>query len=279
MWVVGGAVMSILLFLLASASSNTDFFDQNYSWLLLLNGLVAAALLVLVIVMLVRLYRRYKRGKFGSKLMARLVLLFAIMGILPGAVIYAVSVQFVSRSIESWFDVRVEAALESGLHLGRAVLDSSLSELNKRAQALATELSDMSPSEQTLRLSRLRDEPQSLEATIVTSSGKAIATSSGELSKLIPELPTSAMMQQARLTSRFSTLEGETDLPETAEIEGDGLRLRVVVPIPGARRGLSLHGDSLFLQLLQPVPAGFQDDCLLIETQRAAITIYDRSIV
>jgi len=49
MWVVGGAVMSILLFLLASASSNTDFFDQNYSWLLLLNGLVAAALLVLVI--------------------------------------------------------------------------------------------------------------------------------------------------------------------------------------------------------------------------------------
>jgi len=256
MWVVGGAVMSILLFLLASASSNTDFFDQNYSWLLLLNGLVAAALLVLVIVMLVRLYRRYKRGKFGSKLMARLVLLFAIMGILPGAVIYAVSVQFVSRSIESWFDVRVEAALESGLHLGRAVLDSSLSELNKRAQALATELSDMSPSEQTLRLSRLRDEPQSLEATIVTSSGKAIATSSGELSKLIPELPTSAMMQQARLTSRFSTLEGETDLPETAEIEGDGLRLRVVVPIPGARRGLSLHGDSLFLQLLQPVPAG-----------------------
>jgi nitrogen fixation/metabolism regulation signal transduction histidine kinase len=256
MWVVGGAVMSILLFLLASASSNTDFFDQNYSWLLLLNGLVAAALLVLVIVMLARLYRRYKRGKFGSRLMTRLVLLFALMGILPGTVIYAVSVQFVSRSIETWFDVRVESALESGLNLGRAVLDSSLSELNKRAHALASELADLSPSEQTLRLSRLRDESQSLEATIVTANGQVIATSSSELSKLVPELPTSAMMQQARLASRFSALEGEVDLPDTPEKEADGLRLRVVVPIPGAGHSLSQVDDSLFLQLLQPVPTG-----------------------
>ena len=256
MWVVGGAVMSILLFLLASASSNTDFFDQNYSWLLLLNGLVAAALLVLVIVMLLRLYRRHKRGKFGSRLMTRLVLLFALMGILPGTVIYIVSVQFVSRSIETWFDVRVESALESGLSLGRAVLDSSLSELNKRAQALASELSGLSPSEQTLRLSRLRDEPQSLEATIVTANGLVIATSSGDLSKLVPELPTSAMMQQARLASRFSALEGEVDLPDTPEKEEDGLRLRVVVPILGAGHRLSLQSDSLFLQLLQPVPTG-----------------------
>lgn len=254
MWVVGGAAMSILLFLLASASSNTDFFGQNYSRLLLINGAVAGALLVLVVVMLSRLYRRYKRGKFGSRLMTRLVLLFAIMGILPGTVIYVVSVQFVSRSIESWFDVRVEAALESGLSLGRNVLDASLSDLNMRAQALALELSGLPPAERTLRLSRLREEPQSMEATIVSASGQPIATSSGDLSKIAPESPTPAMLQQARLAARFSTLEGEVDLPETPETEIDGLRMRVVVPIPGARHNLSQQDDALYLQLLQTVP-------------------------
>jgi len=256
MWVVGGAVMSILLFLLASASSNTDFFDQNYSWLLLVNGAVAAALLVLVIVMLARLYRRYKRGKFGSRLMTRLVLLFAIMGILPGTVIYIVSVQFVSRSIETWFDVRVESALESGLSLGRSVLDASLADLNKRAQSLANELATLSSTEQSARLSRLRNDPQSLEATIITASGQAVSTSSGDLAKLVPELPTSAMLQQARVASRFSTLEGEADLLDTPEKEGEGMRLRVVVPIPDAQHGHSARNDALYLQLLQPVPDG-----------------------
>ena len=88
LWIVGGAVMSILLFLLASASENSEFFDRNYSWLVGVNILVAAALLVLVVWMLIRLYNRYRRGKVGSKLMTRLVLLFALMGIVPGASSY-----------------------------------------------------------------------------------------------------------------------------------------------------------------------------------------------
>ena len=173
--VVGGAIASILLFLLASASDNSNFFDQHYPWLLGLNALVAAALLGLVILLLTRLYKRYKRGKFGSKLMARLVLLFAAIGILPGIVIYLVSVQFVSRSIESWFDVRVESALESGLNLGRAALDSSLIELNAKARSMALELSDFSDAAQITQLSRLRDQNQMQEALIVTANNSHAA--------------------------------------------------------------------------------------------------------
>ena len=137
LWIVGGAVMSILLFLLASASENSEFFEQNYSWLVGVNILVAAALLVLVVWMLIRLYNRYRRGKFGSKLMTRLVLLFALMGILPGAIIYVVSVQFVSRSIESWFDVRVESALDSGVKLAQSILDTSRDNLTVQPNRLA----------------------------------------------------------------------------------------------------------------------------------------------
>jgi hypothetical protein len=55
---------------------------------------------------------------FGARLKLRLMLMFGVIAVLPGALVYGVSVQFVTRSIESWFDVRVEKALESGLHLG-----------------------------------------------------------------------------------------------------------------------------------------------------------------
>ena len=103
--VVGGAFVSILLFLLASASDNSGFFDRYYAWLLGLNAAVAGALLLLVAISLYRLYSRYKEGKFGAKLMTRLVLLFAAIGVLPGLVIFLVSVQFVSHSIDSWFNV------------------------------------------------------------------------------------------------------------------------------------------------------------------------------
>jgi len=267
--VVGGAVISILLFMLASASENSNLFERNYPWLLILNALVAAALLTLVTLLLIRLYKRYKRGKFGSKLMARLVLLFAMIGILPGAVIYTVSVQFVSRSIESWFDVRVESALESGLNLGRSALDASLDELRIKARNMALELSDSSDATQITQLSRIRDQNLSQEAVIVTSNGQMVASSGSQLSAFLPDLPTAAMLRQAKLTRGYAVIEGNTDFQDNSPAASDAktntitmpaanpansLRLRVVVAIPSASKSLSLQAESRYLQLLQQVP-------------------------
>lgn len=262
--------MGILLFLLASASENTGFFEQHYPWLLGLNLLVATALFVLVILMLVRLFRRYKQGRFGTKLMTRLVVLFALMGILPGAVIYAVSVQFVSRSIESWFDVRVEAALDSGVKLGQSILESSLSDLNARAEQLSSELSVLSLSEQMLMLSRLRDDKNHLEATIINGNGHVIATSSADYQNLIPDLPTPAMLQQAAATSRYSAIEGEYIDPETTNMDETALQLRVIVLMPRSF-GLSFQKELYFLQLVQPISTSLAVDA---EALRAAYSEY-----
>jgi len=262
--VVGGAVVSILLFLLASASENSNLFEQNYPWLLILNAVVAGALLLLVTLLLVRLYKRYKRGKFGSRLMARLVLLFAVIGILPGAVIYTVSVQFVSRSIESWFDVRVESALESGLNLGRAALDSSLNDLQTKARNMALELSDLSDAMQITQLSRMRDQNLQQEAVIVTSNGQMIASSGSQLSSLLPDLPTAAMLRQARVARSYATIEGNNEFQDdsgksatnTTPVANtaNSMYLRVVVEIPTSSKALLLQTDSRYLQLRQPVP-------------------------
>ena len=271
MLVVGGAIMAILLFLLASASDNSAFFDEHYPWLLGLNLLVALALLVMIGVLLVRLIRRYRRGKFGSRLMARLVLLFAVIGILPGVVIYAVSVQFVSRSIESWFDVRVESALDAGVKLGQVVLDSALSDLNAKANRMARDLADLTPSAQSTKLAELIDESRSQEAVVVTASGNAVASAGGQQSRLMPDMPTPVMLLQAQMSSGFSTLEGGTDPDGSGPLVAPPLRLRVVVAIPGVAPGISLQGESRFLQLMQPLPKHLAANA---ESLRAAYSEY-----
>jgi nitrogen fixation/metabolism regulation signal transduction histidine kinase len=253
MLVVGFGVFAILLFLLASASENTAFFDQHYSWLLGLNVLVAAMLLSVVFMLLGRLVKRYRGRKFGSRLMARLVLLFAIIGILPGLLIYLVSVQFVSRSIESWFDVRIESALESGLNLGRNSLESALTGLTEKGRSIALELADKSDSAQVTYLSRLRE--QNLEASIFTASGQVVATVGGRLGALTPEAPTAAMIRQANAARGFAAIENAG--PDGSSASGDSdndLQLHVVLEIPDSGSHLMGLSDRHYLQILQVVP-------------------------
>ncbi|MEW5882240.1 MAG: ATP-binding protein [Pseudomonadota bacterium] len=262
------ALGGVLLFLLASASSNTQAFERNYPVLLAINGVIAALLFVLVLALVVRLVRRWRQGRFGARLMTRFAVAFALMGVLPGVLIYVVSVQFLSRSIESWFDVRVDRALESGLSLGRAVLEAQLADVSAKARAIALELADVPEAQQLQALDRLRERAGIHEALIVTASGRLIGASGARIGDLVPEIPTAAHLRQARTQRSFAVIEGD---PLATEPRA-GLRTRVIVPIPATgpaaaptRRGPPAAGAALqpappvrveprYLQLVQHVP-------------------------
>ena len=251
---VAAAVISILLFLLASASENTWLFDEYYPWIVGANISVALTLFSLVCFLLWRLYGRYRRGLFGSRLMSKLVLVFTLIGILPGSVIYLVSVQFVSRSIESWFNVKVESALESGLNLGRSALDSSLQDLKVKSRTLASELSEMSDVAIMNQLPKLLESSSLSEALVVTSNGNLIA-SSGNLTNLLPDLPTPSMLVRARTAEGYGAIEGETDANDKNAERTPALRLRVVIAIRGDGSLLTLRSQTRYLQIIQPVSA------------------------
>ena len=134
---VFAALAAVLLFLLAQASANTALFAEYYPVLLVVNGFAALALLILVAIQVGKLLRDVRRRVFGSRLKARLLGTLALMAVLPGALVYAISMQFAVRSIDSWFDVRVDAALEGGLNLGRSVLESTEARLLQKAQIAA----------------------------------------------------------------------------------------------------------------------------------------------
>ena len=124
---------ALMLYLLSSSSANTPMFARDLPLLHLVGVALVLGLMVLVGYQLLALRRRLAAGVFGSKLTLRLVLLFALVAVWPGVLVYALSVQFLNKSIESWFDVRVDKALEGGLRLGRTTLDNMLHELSLKA--------------------------------------------------------------------------------------------------------------------------------------------------
>jgi len=238
--VVVAALAGISLFLLASASANTDLFAGAYPFLLALNGVVVVALAALVGVQLRTLWIEYRTRQFGSRIKYRLLLLFSLMAVVPGVVLYAVSLQFVVRSIDSWFDVRVDRALDGGIALGQNALDYLVSQVNDKARDIALEL-DAAHMVTPTQLNRLREQSAVASLTVVGASGQLVATVSDGVGSFMPDLPTTVQMRQARQAQQYHLVETRP---------GNGLMIRVVVPIPSR----SLLGEPSYLQLTQPVP-------------------------
>ncbi|NTV68582.1 MAG: HAMP domain-containing protein [Azonexaceae bacterium] len=241
------AIGGILWFLLLmSTAADTVLFSRNYPLLIALNVALALGMLGLVGWQLRTLWRDYQAQVFGARLKLRLMLMFGVIAVLPGALVYGVSVQFVTRSIESWFDVRVEKALESGLQLGRSALDSLLLDLGEKARSVAAELSDIQESSRRSALLRLREEKGVQSVALFSVGGQLLSSATTELSSLLPDLPSQAQLKQARSTQMVSTIEGD----------GGKLYLRVLVPV--SARGM--FEEPRILQMTQPVPPGLAHD-------------------
>jgi len=250
--IFGVALGAVLLFLLAAASGNTAMFSRHYALLLGLNAALAAALLALIGYQLWVLTAKLRTKVFGSRLTLRFLLMFLPMVIVPGGLVYVVSLQFMAKSIESWFDVRVDNALEGGLNLGRTALDLLLTELNDKAHRMALDLSDKPPARQVVLLDRLREQAGIDEALLLSSSGNVIASARKGVGKLLPDLPNTMIQRQARQNRGYSALEGAPD---------KGLSLRVLVPVAA----LSIAEDERLLQLLQRVPPTLARDAEAVQ--------------
>ncbi len=230
----------ILLYLLSHASTNGAAFGNHYKLLLALNLALAAALIFLICVQLWRLFQQMRAKAIGSRLTLRLLGAFALMAIIPGLIVYTVSVNFLTRSIESWFNVKVEAALEGGLRLGQSALDIMLTDIKQKGEAMALNLAIQPNNSQLNLLNDLREKAGLQDVVLLTGQGRILAFSSNDSSSFLPELPSIPQLRQARLHV-YGVIE---------PINGKGLYLRVLAPI----NNNDLSGEIRILQLLQPVP-------------------------
>ncbi|NDY82276.1 HAMP domain-containing protein [Orrella sp. NBD-18] len=250
---VGVASGVCLFVLLAWSTGNASRVARYQTLLLWLNGALALALFIWVVALTSKLISERWRGKFGARLTGRFALAFALIGVLPGALIYTVSIQFMTRSIESWFNVRVDTALESGIALGHAAVDTQLAELEARARVMAPELNSTPDADITSVLTRLRESNVSIDAMVFSGSGRMIAFSTDKLGSLSPALPPHAVLNQLRLTRSYAAV--DSDDP-SSPLYDSGLQLRVIVPLGSPERSeilLGVNTESRWLQLIQPI--------------------------
>jgi nitrogen fixation/metabolism regulation signal transduction histidine kinase len=239
----------VLGFVVSLASNEPTLYERNFVWLFWLNFIVALALLLVVLAAGLRLALRWHNGKFGSRLLLKLAAIFGLVGVVPGALIYVVSLQFVTRSIDAWFDTKVDTALVAGLNLGKGTLNTLAADLSDKARNVASRIGDPRAPGAALALERLRDQIGAQDLALVASNGQILMAASARPS-LLPERPTAALIRQARATGQASLVEGLEDeaQPGTAPIA----RVRALVQVPSS--SLTLDNSERFLLAVQPLP-------------------------
>jgi len=264
-WTVGvglatmTAIGLVLLFLLTQATNNRELYERNYTRLFVVNMVVAGLLLLIIGWIIARLVSRLRRKRFGSRLLLKLAAIFALAGFAPGVLIYVVSYQFVSRSIESWFDVKVEGALDAGLNLGRVTLETLNSDLANKARAAAPQLSSVPDAAATLPMERLRDQLGASDVVLFNGAGQQIASVSQSRFQISAERPTPQQFRNARSARGISWVEG---LDEATPATVNDARIKALVVI--ANPGFQLQAEPRYLLVTQALPGALVTNALAV---------------
>jgi two-component system nitrogen regulation sensor histidine kinase NtrY len=88
-----------------------------------INLLLLILLIFLVFRNLFKLLYDRKKKAMGAKLRTKLVIAFGTLTLLPTIILFFFSISFITTSIEFWFNVPVEQALENSLDVGRYYYD------------------------------------------------------------------------------------------------------------------------------------------------------------
>ncbi len=246
------------LSLMSAATQNSAIFSQLYSLLLGINVLAILLLLALIARHLFSLVRRYRNHEPGSRLTVRLVIMFVVLSVAPISVLYYFSLQFLNRGIDSWFDLRVEQALEDSLELGRTALDSRLRELLRQTRLQVEILAQEPDATAALKIHEMRQQSEALELTLLTFNGKIITSSTNDPASVVPTIPNSAILQQLRTGLDYAALE---------PIRNRGLNMRIVILVPNP----DPLGDPRLLHALYSVPERLDT---LANSVQAAYTQY-----
>ncbi len=244
------AIGLVLLFMLTLATNNRVQYERHFAWLVGINVLVAGLLLAALAWGGVRLLLQVRRARFGTRLLIKLAGIFGLVGVVPGLLIYVVSYQFVSRSIESWFDVKVEGALSAGVSLGRATLDTLAADLVAKTRTASTQLVQVPDAAAGVVIERMRDQLGATDLVLWNANGQPVASTGQSRFSLSHERPAGQDFRAARQGRLTFQIEGLDDLRDPQAPENARVRLLVAVVHPG----VGLLAEPRYVQATIPLP-------------------------
>jgi len=236
-----GILLLALAYFLTLATHDASRLSELF---LLILGLGLLALLILSALLsksLLRLYRDFKQHKPGARLTLRLASLFVVLLLVATSIVYGFSIHFLHRGINSWFDVKVEQALNDSLELSRSAFGIRMRTLLRQTRLMAETISQIPPSESGSALRNLTDLSGALEISLWSVKGQLLF-SSVNTPGLIPDRPNEAIFRQIEQGEEYIALDPK---------ESGRLQLRAAIPLPMS--AASLLSEDRFLHVLFPI--------------------------
>ena len=303
------ALAGISLFGLAATSSDSKLFEKWFPVLSIVNRAIAVLLFAVVVAMVVRLWQRIRAREFGAYMTSKLAGVIALIVLIPCLTIYVVSNVFISRSIDSWFDVRVERALDSGVTITRGILTEQQKQAELAARHMAEMLVNTPTSLIMTDLMHLLEGHQNMEALVFTGSVTAVAAAGSRINVMLPDLPTPLQLQTVRSAGIYSVIDGDALENPDGITEASQLSIRVIVPISDNDETIAADANEqsasdpkrnvllpttgrqpqFYLQIIQPVSsettknaaelvAGYRDYQTLVLSRASLQTIYTSTL-
>ncbi len=214
-----------------------------YRWIL---GAAATALALLALAIAQRLWHLrvdLQRGAPGARLGRRLLVMLVLLAVPPVVVVYGFALRFLDATIDNWFNVKLEAALDNALEVGRIVIHERLLVAERASDTVAARLQGASAGELQGILDAEIEPLGATQLTVFGEDGRVIATASSDPLYLDPPLPDATMQMRVESDGRYAA----------AEPIGDLLMLRTGVSVAS-----DVPRSKRLLQGLFPLPQRLQ---------------------
>ena len=240
------AVLLLLsaLYLVSDVQRGSERFSQLYFWVIGLTGLALLLLAVSIIQRIVELVRGVRSGRPGARLSARMVGTFLVLAIPPALIVYLFSMEFLDETIDGWFDVQIESALEDSITLGQQFLEMSTLQVRNQMLRLAEDLEGLDDIQLEDQLWRRVSASGPVELTVLNDAGQIQSMVNIDPSQLAPNRPGDYALQQAVRIGEFAAAEPTTT---------GGMQIRILTTLPATLAG----GGDRYLQSIYPMPANF----------------------
>lgn len=246
--------MLFTLCFLIARSLDDEASGELQFWITLL-GIVGIGILVFFLMSnALGLFLQYRRNEIGSKLTAKIVVIFFFLTIIPFSLIYFFSIQFLNKGVDSWFDVRIEQTVEDSLLLSKSALEGIKEEIISDVEDYAKSLrQNVSRGDLLKTLDEIRELEGYSELSLYKDDGSVFFFSSIDEASVLPDIPGDEVFSELRLNQTYALIEPIS--PTTQQF-------RVVTPIRVNKQGLEFYG----LQAIKVLPLRYATLASSVET-------------
>jgi len=224
-------------------AGDTGGAGQQYVWVLILTVFALLVVMAAILHRVISLTKNVRAQAPGALLSARWVRNFLLLSLPPALIVYFFSAYFLTRTVDSWFDVGVESALADSLTLGQQFLENRTMEVRNQVRRLGKEIGNPDDDVEMIRRTLLRNVSAAgpLELSVLAIDGRLVASANINMSADLPERPGDYALSQALDQGEYAAAE---------PVANGVLRIRIIQRLPSGLPG----EQGYLLQAIYPLP-------------------------